>query len=244
MEDTPLSMPKSSLLIPFSIVVAGLIVGGAIYFSNARKAEAPVAGAKANAIPADVSKVVATDRPFIGNPNAKLTIAYWFDYQCPYCKINEQKNISRIVTDYVNTGKVKLIFKDFQFLGAYSKDPARDDSMTAAIIARAVWETAPDKFYQWHSAVMNAQDTENAGWGNEADVLSLTKTISGIDVEKVKSLSVSKKNAYKQMIDADKAEGTSFGIEGTPGMIVGKQMIGGYEQDYTKISSVIDAQLK
>ncbi len=242
MDEKPIS--KSNLLIPFSIIFAGLIIGGAVYFSNNRSGGAAVPGAKVPAVAADISKVVTDGRPFIGNPNAKVTIAYWFDYQCPYCKLNEQKNISQIVAQYVQTGKVKIVFKDYQFLGMYSKDQGRDDSMSAALMARAVWEVSPEKFYDWHSAVMNKQDDENAGWGSEADLLALTKTIPGVDAVKVQGLMVSKKAVYEKMINEDRTEGASFGIEGTPAMIVGKEVLGGYIQDFPKISGPIDALLK
>jgi protein-disulfide isomerase len=245
MDEQPIAGGQNNFMIPISILIGALIIGGAIYFSNSKKAVAPAGTAKAEpAVAPDISKVVMANEPVVGDPNAKVTIAYWFDYQCPYCKLSEQKNISKIVDQYVKTGKVKIVFKDFQFLGGYSQDPTRDDSMSAATMARAVWEVAPDKFYDWHSAVMNAQDKENADWGSQADLIALTKTIAGIDVAKVQSLIVSKKDQYTKAIVADKAEGVSFGIDGTPGMIIGKKMLGGYIQDYSKITTEIEALLK
>lgn len=234
MDDKPLS--KNNLLIPFAIVFAGLIIGGAVYFGKGPRAQAPTTGTPQAAVPADISKVNVNGNPSVGNSNAPVTIAYWFDYQCPYCKLNEQDNVSKIVATYVQSGKVKIVFKDFEFLGP--------DSMSAAIAARAVWDVAPDKFYEWHSAMMNKQDAENGGWGNDADVIALTKTISGIDVAKVQDLVVSKKALYEKMIADDRTEGASFGINGTPGMIIGKQVIGGYVKDYSTFSTAIDALLK
>ena len=53
----------------------------------------------------------------------------------------------------------------------------------------------------------------------------------------------SKAAEYQKLIDADKAEGTSLGINGTPGTIVGKQLISG-AQPYASFKAAIDSQLK
>ncbi|MBI2023890.1 thioredoxin domain-containing protein [Candidatus Giovannonibacteria bacterium] len=62
------------------------------------------------------------NEPFIGDPNAPVTIAYWSDFQCPFCQRFEQNTLPTLVDQYVKTGKVKIVFKDFQFLGPDSQD--------------------------------------------------------------------------------------------------------------------------
>ncbi|OGZ65927.1 MAG: hypothetical protein A3C58_00400 [Candidatus Staskawiczbacteria bacterium RIFCSPHIGHO2_02_FULL_34_10] len=167
----------------------------------------------------DISKVKIEGSPFIGNKDAKVVIAEWFDYQCPYCKKMEQEVMSKIYDEYIKTGKIKLVFKDYQFLGP--------DSQTAGLIARAVWEVAPDKFYEWNKAIYEKQDDENSGWGKNSDILTLTKSI-GIDSVKVEKLVTEKSSEYQKLIDADKLEGTDFGVKGTPALIIGKELLGGF----------------
>ena len=122
---------KSNYATPIAIVLAGVIIAGALYFNNGPK-PVPTPPKTATLI----EQVNTVNEPFIGNPNAKVVIAEWFDYQCPACQYAEQKLMAPLVVDYVKTGKVKVVFKDFAFLGP--------DSQTLALTARAIWEAYPD----------------------------------------------------------------------------------------------------
>lgn len=184
---------------------------------------------------ADISKVKTDGDPFIGNANAPVTVAYWFDYQCPFCKRFEETVMPDLMSKYINSGKVKFVYKDFQFLG--------QDSTNAGLASHAVWEVAPSKFYEWHKAMYNKQDNENGGWGSKDDIIALTKTIPGIDANKVSQLMESKKAEYQKAMDADKAEGSGFGVSGTPSLIVGKQLVVG-AQPTTAFTTIIDQLLK
>ena len=223
---------------PVAVVIAGVVIAGAIFASN-RTLLAPVGVADSTAPTAeapDISKVKTDGEPFIGNPTAPVTILYWYDYQCPFCQRHEQTAMLQIIKEYVDTGKVKVVFKDYQFLGP--------DSQTAGLASRAVWETAPSKFYEWHAAMYDKQDEENSGWGSKADVLALTKTVLGAaDASKVEQLMDSSEAAYQSDMDADKAEGSALGVNGTPGTIIGTQLISG-AQPYTVFKQAIDSALK
>lgn len=202
---------------------------------NAAPAPSPSApNAPAGSVPVDISQVKTAGEPFVGKANAPVTIALWFDYQCPFCKELEQSMMPSLLTDYIDKGLVKLVYKDFTFLGP--------DSQTASLIARAVWDAAPDKFYDWNNMMFANQGQENGGWATQDKVLALTATVPGIDVNKVKQLLAANSAKYQQEIDADKAEGSSFGITGTPGLIIGKQLVVG-AQPYSSIKQLIDLQL-
>ncbi len=234
------SSRMNTYMIPLSIVVAGVLIAGAVFYSNSARPSTVGVGQgnpsqqQPTAQAADISKVKTAGNPFIGNPNAPVTMAYWYDYQCPFCKRTEQTVMPSLINDYVKTGKVKIVYKDFQFLG--------EDSQTAGLAERAVWEVAPDKFYQWHSAMYEKQDNENSGWGNRADILAIVKSL-GIDDGKVGQLMTSKAAEYQKAMDADKAEGGAMGITGTPGTIIGKQLIEG-AQPYAVFKQVIDLTLQ
>lgn len=231
---------QNNLTMPMAIVAAGALIAAAIFFNSRDSGNSTVATKKQSATPTifgtvvDISKVKTAGEPFVGNPNAPVVMAYWMDYQCPFCRRFEEDVISKLMEEYVKTGKLKIVFKDFQFLGP--------DSQTAGLAERAVWEVAPDKFYEWHKAMYNKQDGENSGWGNKADILALTESI-GIDVAKVEQLMTKKATEYQKAMDTDKAEGGSFGINGTPGSIIGKNLISG-AQPYAAVKQLIDLALQ
>src|SRR5438876_951549 len=81
------------------------------------------------------------------------------------------------------------------------------------------------------SATQKQQPQENSlsESQNIAHVLKVTGSITGIDANKVKTAVASNKDAYDKAIAADQQEGASFGIQGTPGFIVGKTLIAGAE---------------
>lgn len=183
---------------------------------------------------ADISKVNVKDSRSIGDANAPVVMAYWTDYQCPFCQRFDQQTLTTLVEQYVNKGKLKIVVKDFAFLG--------DDSTTAGLAARAVWEVSPKNYLAWHEAVFSKQDGENTGWGNKDDIIELTKTISGINADKVAKLMDQKKDEYLKAMNADKSEGSGFGVTGTPGFVIGTQLISGAvpTSDFT---TAIEAEL-
>ncbi len=233
---------SNNLSIPIAIVIAGALIAGAVYLGTSKSANTTAGNTQGQQAVAqqpqgqavDIAKVKTAGEPFVGNPNAPVTIAYWFDYQCPFCRRFEEDAMTQIMNDYVKTGKVKVVFKDFQFLGP--------DSQTAGLAERAVWDVAPDKFYAWHKAMYDKQDNENGGWGNKADILALTKSV-GIDSAKVEQLMTSNATKYQKEMDDDKAEGGVFGINGTPGSIIGKNLISG-AQPYVAVKQLIDLALQ
>lgn len=228
---------QPSWLIPGSIVFAGALISAALFFGLQGSVKpstvvAPTPTAP-TAIPVDIAKVHIDGSPFIGNADAPIVVAVWSDYQCPFCKRFDQDSVKRLIAEYADTGKVKVVFKDFAFLGPDSDDASR--------IGRAVWEVAPDKFAAWHTAMFAKQDDENGGWGSEADILALTKSL-GIDSVKVAELLKTKSEVYQAAIDADKAEGGTFGINGTPGTIIGTDMLSG-ALPYSNVKALVEKAL-
>jgi protein-disulfide isomerase len=236
-------LSPGDIFIPLAIIIAGGMISGSIVWTSQQAAirtaaMAPVDSAAPGqppAPPADIADVKLDGAAFVGDDKAPVVMAYWFDYQCPYCKQEEETVFPTLIKDYVDTGKLKIVFKDFAFLGP--------DSEVASRAARAVWQVAPDKFRAWHQAMFDHQDQENAGWGNEQDILTLTGTIDGIDVDKVKTLIDDKTNTFDSAMQADANEGYSMGVGGTPSFLVGKQMMVG-AQPVEKLKAAIDAELK
>ncbi len=225
-------------LTPIAVLLGALIIAGAYVFGHPAGQQGVAANPNqpAQAVKVNIKDVKTAGQPFIGNANAPVTIAFWFDYQCPFCKKFEQEAGQEIYDTYVKTGKVKMVLKDFQFLG--------EDSTVAGEFARAMWEAYPDHFYDWYKAMLAAQDDEgDKGFGDLDSIKTLTGKISGVDVNKVVTLLNQKKAQYDAAMAADRAEAAKFGINGTPGTVVGTTLFSG-AQPFSAIAPAIDAQLK
>ena len=236
-------MENNKYFLPAAVVLAGLFIGGAVIWNGSHPAT-PAAGTPV-APSVNIKDVSTAGEPFIGNVSAPVTIAFWSDYQCTYCKSFEVGGVPQIttpaafpdiITNYVKTGKVKVVFKDFAFLG--------NDSIAGAEYGRAVWKLYPDQYYAWRTAMYIAQDAEgDVGFGNAASIDKLDATIAGIDAAKVKADVAANKASYDAEIAADKTEAGKFGINATPSFIIGKQVIAG-AYPYAAFQSAFDALLK
>ena len=237
----------SALYTPGAILIAGLLIGAGLFFGlKSSGSAAPVAAGAAPTVAVDIKKVKTAGEPYVGSLTAPVTLAFWSDYQCPFCKAVEvggvpqipvDPSIPALMTKYVDTGKLRIVFKDFAFLG--------NDSITAAEYGRSVWALYPPQYFAWRTAMYTAQDQEgDQGFGNAASIDALIKAkFATMSDAAIKADIAKNKSAYDAAIAADQAEGASFGISGTPGFITGTQSIDG-AVPLSQFTTAIDAQLK
>lgn len=230
---------NSKYFLPAAVVLAGLFIAGAVVWNGSK----PSNGGETPPTAVDVKDVKTEGRPFIGKADAPLTIAFWSDFQCPYCKAAEVGGIPQITTppalpevikNYVDTGKVKVVFMDFNFLGP--------DSITAGLYNRAVWKLYPEKYFEWRTKMYEAQDQENGGFGNAASIEKLTATIAGIDAAKVAADVKANTSAYQAAMDEDRAEAQKVGVNATPSFLIGTELLSG-AYPYANLKAAIDKQL-
>lgn len=228
--------------LPVAVIVAGLLIAGAVFMNGSRPAVV-LDGGKAP-IEVDVKDIKIDGNPFLGSLDAPVTIVFWSDFQCPYCRAAEVGGIPQIpivpaipeiIKNYVDTGKVRLVFMDFAFLG--------EDSVTAGLYNRSVWALYPNQYFVWRTAMFTAQDGEGQGFGDAASIDKLTATIAGIDAKKVAADVKANEAAYRTALESDKAEAIKVGINATPSFVVGKKVIAG-AQPYENFVAAIEEALK
>ncbi|MEK7608665.1 MAG: DsbA family protein [Patescibacteria group bacterium] len=216
-------------LIPGSIVLAGIIIAGAVIYSNGgflgtpRNAEPPAAA----------GLEVQADDVVLGNAKAKVTIIEYGDYQCPYCAKFFAEVEPAIKEKYVKTGKAKFIFRSFQFLGPES-----------GVAAEAV-SCAQDqgKFWEYHDAIFTEEyrdGQEHNGNLNRELFLKLAESL-GLNKEQFSSCVDEKKYATK--VGEDRTRAGAVGVDSTPTTFVNGVMVKG-AVPIDQISAVIDAELK
>jgi protein-disulfide isomerase len=213
-------------LTPIAVLLGAIIIALAFAFGSGGERPATPGGGKA--APVDIEKVSTEGSPYVGEENAPVTIAVWFDFQCRFCKQFEATTLKEMREEYGDD--VRIVYKDFQFLG-----PA---SVEAAVYSRAVWEAAPGAWHEWFSKVMAGEGETTL---SKAGLDQIASDL-GIDTGRVASLIESKRAQYEAAMAADRTEGQSFGITGTPGSIVGTTLIGG-AQPYANVKTLIVAEL-
>ena len=220
--------------LPIAVVVAGLLIAGAVMWNGSNpSAGSPQAGTVSKV---NIKDVKTDGNPFIGQANAAITIAAWGDFRCSFCKQFELNTLPLIVKDYVDTGKVKVVFMDFAFLGS--------NSTTAALYGRSVWKLYPNAYPQWRTAMYSAQNEQgDPSFGDAASMDKVNAKISGIDVAKVATDVKENRSVYEAQINADKAEAQKVGIGATPSFVIGTEVVQG-AYPYPTFQTAIDALLK
>jgi protein-disulfide isomerase len=151
---------------------------------------------------------IPTDGQTLGDPNAPVTVTEYADYQCPYCKQFATEQEAKLVNDYVKTGKVKLVFHDFPFLGGQNND---NDSFRAAEASRCA--TDQGKFWQYHDALFDHQGQENSGAFSQDKLVGIAKDV-GLNTTTFTQCMDS--NKYEQAVAQSRDEASKAGVSSTP----------------------------
>ena len=141
----------NKLSIPIAIIVAGVIIAGAVIITkNADNVKPEVVN---NEKP-QLELTPITEKDHIqGNPNADIIIVEYSDFQCPYCT-RFHGTMKRIMDDYGNSGKVAWVFRHFPIKNHPKAMPAAIASECVATLA------GEDKFWDFSDQVF-ANQKEN-----------------------------------------------------------------------------------
>lgn len=142
--------------------------------------------------------------PVLGDESAPVTLIEFGDYQCHFCNVFFQQTKSAILKDYVQTGKVKIIFKDYNIIGP--------DSVDASYGAHCAGDQ--DMFWKYHNALYSNWDGENTGWASYPNLKSIADEMPGLDFEEWTLCMQERPHA--QRILGSNADARALGLTGTP----------------------------
>ena len=178
-------------------------------------------------------QVAIDGEPSLGSKNAKVVVVEFDDFQCPFCKRFHDQTESQIKTEYVDTGKVLLVHKDFPL-----PFHAEADEMEEA--AQCAFEQGNELFWKYREIVFSKQ----SDWAGKSNAVELSKQyateVSGLDANKFNNCVDSAK--YRNEVQGDIQEGSTAGVSGTPTFYInGLELVGA--QPYSAFKQVIDAEL-
>jgi len=169
-----------------------------------------------------------------GDPAAKVVIIEYSDYQCPFCARYAVKTFPRIDAKYIQTGKVRYVFKDFPLSMIHPQ------AQKAAEAAKCAGEQGG--FWEMHETLFRKQ-REWSGKA-EAKVLALFKDYAselGLNPEVFESCL--DKGKYAEAVKAEFMEGLARGVRGTPTFFVnGRPLVGAYP--FEEFARIIEEELK
>lgn len=236
-----------TILIPAAIILAGVIIALSIFFTNkgdndtdvaetttGTESEAP-SGAPQEEFPA--AKTVIGNSPYLGDrKKAKVALVEYTDFQCPYCQRHATETKPSILKDYVDTGKIIYVVRNFPL------DFHGEIAVQSANAGLCVNELGgASKYFEFYNQSFAKKSVEE-----------LAAVAQGLGVNMDKYNTCMNENRYKDQIDKDLADGQKAGVQGTPGFIIGvldkdgnvegKFIAGAYP--YESFKAIIDEMLE
>lgn len=179
-----------------------------------------VSGNDSTAEPATTVTTVAgettspADPMALGDPDAPVVMVSYSEFQCPFCGRYARETEPELIERYVDTGVLRIEWRDFPYLG--------EESVIAATAARAA--SAQGEFWSFHDRLFADQPQPNSGRLTTAFLEGIATEI-GLDLERFRS----DMNSVETMsaIDADFDEALSVGVNGTPAFMINGEPVFG-----------------
>jgi len=153
------------------------------------------------------SKLIENGSPIMGDSNAPITILEWGDYQCTFCYKFHQNTLDIINEDFIKTGKVKLVFRDFPLNGP--------DSILAAEAAYCAQDQG--KYWQYHNELYKNWGGEKTGWITRE---SLDRFAVAVDLDLVEFNRCLDEHIYQNRVITHYEFGKEIGVNATPSFLI------------------------
>jgi len=170
-------------------------------------------------------KNLIEDDSIKGDPNAPVTIVEFSDYECPFCAKFYAQAFKQIESEYIDTGKVKFVYRDFP-LNFHAQ------AQKAAEAAECAGEQG--KYFEMHDKLFEL--------GVSGGVTAFKQYASDIGLDTDEFNSCLDSGAMTSEVKKDMLDGQKLGVKGTPAFFINGEMISG-AQPYSVFKSAIDSAL-
>jgi protein-disulfide isomerase len=239
----------------FLTILVGLVVLGVVFFAGSLWRENKLlktgqlgttpSTVKTGNSPEPVTKGVASvdDDPVLGDANAPITIIEFSDYECPFCKRHFDQTLPQLMTEYVNTGEVKIVYRD---LPLSFHEPMATKEAVAANCARE--QGGDSKYFEYHDEIFTRTVSNGNGLA-EADLTTIATDL-GLNLSSFNSCLLDP--AQVDEVKKDVADAGRAGATGTPTFVIGKSTSNGEingdlvvgAQPFAAFQAVIDPLLQ
>lgn len=229
------------LLLGVAIFIGG-VVGGSLWTQNRMLKSGAGTGQAAEQIEeapaaplseADWARVQENAAFVLGEDDAPVTMVEFTDYQCPFCARHFTDTHAQLVENYVNTGKLRIVYRD-QAL------PFHANANIAAQAVRCAEENGSGA--EMHDALFASQ-TEWSELATEAAIAKFGEYATAAGLNSATVVSCVESGKFKEAVDADSALGLEVGAGGTPTFFIqGKPLVGA--QPFSAFEAAINAELE
>jgi len=143
----------------------------------------------------------------LGNPNAKITIVEFGDYQCTFCYKFHDETMKKINQEYIKTANVNFIYKDFPLNG--------EQSILASEASYCAQKQ--NKFWEYHDTLYNNWGGENTGWITENVLQGFARDV-GLNLDEFSQCL--ENSEYRQKVLDNEQFAREIGINATPSFLI------------------------
>jgi len=218
-------MKNKGLKITIGILAVLLIVSIFVNFDG----NSPTGNSIANnnqAAQAAVVQVSADNDAVLGDSDAPVTIIEFSDYECPFCVRFYSETEKQIRSQYIDTGKVKLIYRDFPLTSIHAQ------AQKAAEAAECAGEQG--KYWEMHDMLFES--------GVSGGVTSFKSYASNLGLDTAKFNDCLDSGKFYDEVQKDMRDGSASGVRGTPAFFINGKMISG-AQPFSVFQQAIEAEL-
>lgn len=187
----------------------------------------------------EIVDVSVDDDPVLGDPNAPVTIIEFSDYQCPFCRKFWTDVYPQLKKEYIDTGKVKLVYRDYPL-------DSHPMALSAAIAAQCTKPYGAKAYWRMHDKIFSEQNIIDSGVAagpvkstvnfTDEDLIHWAMTLG----YKIQPCLITQK--YAAEVLADKKDGDAVGIDGTPAFFIdGEKLVGAVP--FEQFKEIIDQHL-
>jgi len=232
MEHVEKKLKLLTILVSLTLLLSVLTFATSMIISSRLSGDSP-SGAQPTAVPSVPTGQAAqpnvdvdiTGSPVKGDKNAPVTIVEFSDFECPFCGRYFTNTYSSIVENYIDTGKVKYVFKHFPLNFHASAQKASEAAECAG---------DQEKFWEYHDVLFANQQA--------LSVSNLKQYASDLSLDTDDFNSCLDSGKYAAKVKQDLADGQAAGVSGTPSFFVnGQKLVGA--QPYSAFEQAIEAAL-
>lgn len=235
---TTSSQRESVLTVPMAIIIAGLLVAGALYYSKRPNVAPTVAKEDVTIKSEDVDIVPVTEADHIlGNPGAPIKLVEFADLECPACQYFHPI-MKKVMDEYGKDGKVAWVYRHFPLDQIHPK--ARKEAEASECVAKI---GGNDAFWKFTHRIFEITKGNNT---LEESLLGKTAVEIGINKKAFDSCLAS--GIFKAKIQSHLEDGIRAGVKGTPYIFILTKdgveipLNGAYPYENMKI--ILDAVIK
>lgn len=233
---------NQSYLIPGAIVLAGIIIAGAIYYANSGQNKGSINTGSLSGNDKVVDKSLESIKPvsnidhIFGDPSAQVKIVEFSDLECPFCK-RFHFTMRKIMDQYGTDSRVAWVYRHFPL------DSLHSQARKEAVATECANELGGnEKFWQYVDKIFETTPSNNG-----LDLTLLPKFAETIGLNKNDFETCLKSDKYNDLIQADVDDAQKSGAEGTPYSVViaanGKKFVINGAQPFEQVKNIIEKAL-